>query len=141
MDLSKHASSKEGCSSSESGWTMYITSPMGKDDEECTGDDNSDRHIEEDDRNTDDPEKESDDSMASDASSGPSHQQKLTNYRNNYGKTGSKHDKFFHQEIKQKKRGETMKIMPEVKENSALLRNTKNVQSTDGCKCKYATAK
>ncbi|XP_038725507.1 protein SOB FIVE-LIKE 3-like [Tripterygium wilfordii] len=93
MDSSKHTSSKEGCSSSESGWTMYIASPMEEDDEECSGDDNSNKHMEEGDKNADHRDEESDDSMASDASSGPSHQQKLKNYRDNYGKAGPKHDK------------------------------------------------
>ncbi|KAI4346761.1 hypothetical protein L6164_007631 [Bauhinia variegata] len=70
----------EGCSSSESGWTMYIESPMEEDDSRCIndnyeyGDDiygknrkqKQGKKVE---------DAESDDSMASDASSGPIHHQ------------------------------------------------------------------
>ncbi|XP_022135292.1 uncharacterized protein LOC111007289 isoform X2 [Momordica charantia] len=67
----------EECHSSESGWTMYIGSPAGGSsdadaDAAPSGDDGEDEDEDEDcyGNNQD----ESDDSMASDASSGPSHQ-------------------------------------------------------------------
>ncbi|KAL2338252.1 hypothetical protein Fmac_012698 [Flemingia macrophylla] len=58
----------EECQSSESGWTMYIGSPMQDSDDNSDSSDeyeNSTQACPQDD--------ESDDSMASDASSGPSH--------------------------------------------------------------------
>ncbi|XP_073053897.1 uncharacterized protein [Primulina eburnea] len=78
MDSSKIHEETEECSSNESGWTMYIASP----DRELDYDDYED---EEEYSNggqtyTKDPKKDahedvdSDDSMASDASSGPSYQ-------------------------------------------------------------------
>ncbi|KAJ0098853.1 hypothetical protein Patl1_21567 [Pistacia atlantica] len=75
MDSSKNHFSTEGCSSSESGWTMYIDSPMQEDD------DDDDHHYRNSNKYTsvnddrEDNKEESDDSMASDASSGPSHHQ------------------------------------------------------------------
>ncbi|XP_021909350.1 nonsense-mediated mRNA decay protein 2-like [Carica papaya] len=73
----------EECRSSESGWTMYIGSPINgdyhhdqEDDDDDDGDyeDDGDRHDggEDDDDLGDREEADSDDSMASDASSGPS---------------------------------------------------------------------
>jgi len=59
----------EECHSSESGWTMYIGSPMD-DGGHSDDSDNDEEGIETSPQNDDD---ESDDSMASDASSGPSH--------------------------------------------------------------------
>lgn len=61
---------EEECESSESGWTMYIGSPIEDVDEELSDDGDND---DDDDITQADPEVESDDSMASDASSGPSH--------------------------------------------------------------------
>ncbi|XP_027922047.1 MATH and LRR domain-containing protein PFE0570w [Vigna unguiculata] len=68
----------EECHSSESGWTMYIGSPM--DDAGHTDDaaDNDHQAVQTDPQNADDDDDEDedesdDDSMASDASSGPSH--------------------------------------------------------------------
>ncbi|XP_057961802.1 protein SOB FIVE-LIKE 1-like [Malania oleifera] len=82
MESSQVLGVPEECSSSESGWTMYIGSPThnydyeGEDTntEDGGGDDNNDKdnHSDNDDNNDDD---ESDDSMASDASSGPSHRE------------------------------------------------------------------
>ncbi|KVH96336.1 hypothetical protein Ccrd_001579 [Cynara cardunculus var. scolymus] len=71
MEFSKYLGVAEGCSSSESGWTMYIVSPMHETN-------NNHHHHDVDDaideihdgyHNGD-----SDDSMVSDASSGPSRQ-------------------------------------------------------------------
>ena len=84
MESLKQFSGVEGCSSSESGWTMYISSPMEEDQVECSNDihddDDDDDHDNKhqikkhnsDKKNEDD---DSDDSLASDASSGPSHPQ------------------------------------------------------------------
>ena len=77
MDSYKQLSGAEGCSSSESGWTMYIASPMQEDDAGCSNDseENDDFYggnkKEKQRMKIDDAE--SDDSMASDASSGPVH--------------------------------------------------------------------
>lgn len=69
---------KEECSSSESGWTTYISSPIKVDEDEVVDEDyyegyniyNYSSKVEhEEERN-----KDSDDSMASDASSGPNYQ-------------------------------------------------------------------
>ncbi|KAL9314262.1 hypothetical protein ACSQ67_019714 [Phaseolus vulgaris] len=63
---------EEECHSNESGWTMYIGSPR---DEEAHYDDNEEKGYSLDYDYEDaeaDPDVESDDSMASDASSGPS---------------------------------------------------------------------
>ncbi|XP_020239258.1 uncharacterized protein LOC109818238 [Cajanus cajan] len=66
-------SSEEECHSNESGWTMYIGSPRDEDDAHC-GDEENDRSMDYDYEGAQaDPDAESDDSMASDASSGPSH--------------------------------------------------------------------
>ncbi|KAL7192324.1 hypothetical protein ACSBR2_024208 [Camellia fascicularis] len=77
MESSHNLGDAEECQSSESGWTMYIGSPIDNSDD---GDDN-DSDVG-DDNNNDDyvnrivkHEDESDDSMASDASSGPSHRE------------------------------------------------------------------
>ncbi|XP_021296771.1 uncharacterized protein LOC110426010 [Herrania umbratica] len=69
MDPFKHFLSKEGCSSSESGWTRYLASPM-QDDFEGSEDNYNKYSIKD-----DDGEGNSDDSMVSDASSAPSHHQ------------------------------------------------------------------
>ncbi|RHN74217.1 hypothetical protein MtrunA17_Chr2g0307841 [Medicago truncatula] len=68
--------SEEECHSSESGWTMYIGSPINHEDENFDHDykDNNKVHYYQEIHQTQvDAEIESDDSMASDASSGPSH--------------------------------------------------------------------
>ncbi|KZV18622.1 hypothetical protein F511_03516 [Dorcoceras hygrometricum] len=77
MDSSKVHQETEECSSNESGWTMYIASP----DQELDYDDYEDEeeYIIGEQTYTKDPDKhteevDSDDSMASDASSGPSYQ-------------------------------------------------------------------
>ncbi|RDX74743.1 hypothetical protein CR513_45473, partial [Mucuna pruriens] len=70
--LRMEPSGAEECHSSESGWTMYIGSPM---DDGGHSDDNDDNNGHEGTRvhRPQDDDDESDDSMASDASSGPSH--------------------------------------------------------------------
>ncbi|XP_010261658.1 PREDICTED: prostatic spermine-binding protein-like [Nelumbo nucifera] len=75
MESSQLFGGTEECSSSESGWTMYIASPIHNDD----GDDDHHDYEEEDDDgndgNSSDDDNDSDDSMASDASTGPSHRE------------------------------------------------------------------
>ncbi|KAG7564160.1 Integrase catalytic core [Arabidopsis suecica] len=70
---------REECSSSESGWTTYISSPMEEEEEEVIDEVYYEGHSIEKDRrkfaNEYENNKDSDDSMASDASSGPSYQQ------------------------------------------------------------------
>ena len=79
MEFSQDGGGSEECSSSESGWTMYLASPMHDDDDDGDGEvedgagedhgritsSNSDEYNEEDGGGGDD------DSLASDASSGP----------------------------------------------------------------------
>ncbi|KDP24307.1 hypothetical protein JCGZ_25603 [Jatropha curcas] len=98
MDSSKHHLGTEGCSSSESGWTMYIASPMEEDDNECSDhvvDDNDHNTIAIDGNFNDEggDEQDSDDSMASDASSGPNHRYKYENGQTSRGTTSVKQDK------------------------------------------------
>ncbi|KAF1888679.1 hypothetical protein Lal_00036720 [Lupinus albus] len=75
MDSYKQIWGVEGCSSSESGWTMYIGSPMQDDDAGCSNE--YDEFCEIYGENSRKKQgikvdaEESDDSMASDASSGP----------------------------------------------------------------------
>ncbi|KAL9293347.1 hypothetical protein AtEden1_Chr3g0192111 [Arabidopsis thaliana] len=70
---------REECSSSESGWTTYLSSPMEEEEEEVIDEVYYEGHIIEKDirkyANEYEINKDSDDSMASDASSGPSYQQ------------------------------------------------------------------
>ncbi|KAK4350391.1 hypothetical protein RND71_029704 [Anisodus tanguticus] len=74
MEPNSHISNEgEECQSSESGWTMYIGSP---DDDEMNyeGDfDEDEEDVGRDHKNINDDDDDTDDSMASDASSGPSH--------------------------------------------------------------------
>ncbi|XP_020228662.1 uncharacterized protein LOC109809695 isoform X2 [Cajanus cajan] len=62
----------EECHSSESGWTMYIGSPVDDNDDGDNHKSDDDEHCTQA-RPQDDYDDASDDSMASDASSGPSH--------------------------------------------------------------------
>ncbi|CAI9756130.1 unnamed protein product [Fraxinus pennsylvanica] len=80
MDSSKILEGNEECSSNESGWTMYIASPVDEYnlDDEDTDDGSNDKQ--EDGLHAEDVagDTDSDDSMASDASSGPSHREHLS---------------------------------------------------------------
>lgn len=80
MESSKQLLGTEGCSSSESGWTMYIDSPIHEEAEEYDDDDDDDRdeHNDDDDHDenhvtnhTKGSDADTDDSMVSDASSRP----------------------------------------------------------------------
>ncbi|KAJ0989661.1 hypothetical protein J5N97_008017 [Dioscorea zingiberensis] len=69
----------EECSSSESGWTMYLASPMHDDDDDDQDDDqvvDEINNVHEDDHGQEEEEDDDEDdgdSMASDASTGPTH--------------------------------------------------------------------
>ncbi|GKA02753.1 hypothetical protein Tco_0675534 [Tanacetum coccineum] len=70
MEYSKYLGAAEECSSSESGWTMYIVSPMHESSYNiCHGYDHGHGH-----RSGYDQSHDNDDSMVSDASSHPSRQ-------------------------------------------------------------------
>ncbi|KAJ7956531.1 acidic leucine-rich nuclear phosphoprotein 32 family member B-like [Quillaja saponaria] len=77
MESSQNFGGAEECHSSESGWTMYIGSPIDGDDDdvehEGDQDDNGDDDDDDDSLEVDHHQDDSDDSMVSDASSGPSH--------------------------------------------------------------------
>ncbi|XWS36884.1 hypothetical protein CRYUN_Cryun20dG0123500 [Craigia yunnanensis] len=91
MDPFKHFLSTEGRSSSESGWTRYLASPM-EDDFQCSEDNYNNNHNIKDD--VDNGEGYSDDSMVSDASSAPSHHQyKHKDGQDSHGSDHLKHDK------------------------------------------------
>ncbi|KZV27502.1 ATPase family AAA domain-containing protein 2 [Dorcoceras hygrometricum] len=85
MDSSKILEDTEECSSNESGWTMYIASPvheLGYDDYEDEEYCSTDEQIyERDGAGREDGDVDSDDSMASDASSGPSYQGQSYGFR------------------------------------------------------------
>lgn len=68
MESSQAHAAAEEHSGSESGWTMYINSPI-----QSENDNYKDIHVDDDGDCDDDDEESDDNSMASDASSGPSH--------------------------------------------------------------------
>ncbi|XWS37225.1 hypothetical protein CRYUN_Cryun19dG0025100 [Craigia yunnanensis] len=99
MDPSKIFGGNEECHSSESGWTMYIGSPIqGGDDDDDGHSDADDAYAADNGGHADETEAnheaDSDDSMASDASSGPSHQgvQFYGNMEGGHGTSYFKHD-------------------------------------------------
>ncbi|KAJ1435419.1 hypothetical protein SESBI_04925 [Sesbania bispinosa] len=104
MDSFKQIWGAEGCSSSESGWTMYIASPMQEDDAGCSNENDGYHHHDiygENRRKKQGAkvdEEESDDSMASDASSGPIHyhQHSYSHSQSSHGTAASKKDKQDH---------------------------------------------
>lgn len=74
-DSSENLGGTEECNSSESGWTIYIASPIHENDDDSDDSYNStERKGYKDYRSDDGGDAASDDSLASDASSGPSHQ-------------------------------------------------------------------
>ncbi|KAJ7971152.1 Acetyl-coenzyme A carboxylase carboxyl transferase subunit beta like [Quillaja saponaria] len=88
----------EGYSSSESGWTIYISSPMREDEAECSNNHEEYDYIYDAHRKQKHGMKieneDSDDSMASDASSGPGvHQYMHFCTEVNHGKAQFKQDK------------------------------------------------
>lgn len=100
----------EGCSSSESGWTMYISSPIKEDDAEIRNSNISDEkkmkkqfvyHT-----NAED-DFGSDDSMTSDASSGPRlHCNSRSHGKGSHGKNEKKHSEHKTTNKKEKKTGD-----------------------------------
>ncbi|KAJ0245454.1 Protein SOB FIVE-LIKE 3 [Hirschfeldia incana] len=122
----------EECSSSESGWTTYISSPMKEDEEEVSDEFYYEGHITENDGrkyvNEYENNKDSDDSMASDASSGPSYHQTSNRGRSredrvlrNVKSASKSEDDYDHKHddknsgnhkcrIKEKKEGETKRM-------------------------------
>ena len=123
MDSSKAFGGSEECSSSESGWTKYIASPTHEDGLN-ENDDYNDLGADKKGDNTDD-DHGSDDSMASDASSGPSHPNL------HYGSHLSGH--FKHLECE-----DQSKIFPGKKpykqaENKTREKRTKSEKEKTGC--------
>lgn len=125
MDSSKIDEDNEDCSSNESGWTTYIASPEHDDDDEDDAED-EDRTIDRKADAHDSEEGESDDSMASDASSGPSLQEWSTGKFGGSYAANKDHRKWFgkkhhqHEEKKTyKEEIEAAKIKPGQRANSA----------------------
>ncbi|GFZ18380.1 hypothetical protein Acr_27g0001190 [Actinidia rufa] len=119
MDSSKVLGDSEECSSSESGWTMYIASPIRE--YSNFENDEEDDHGEYKKGNND----ESDDSMASDASSRPSHPElngsgKRSHVFGNFKHSESKvHSKFSsgrkpYEQVEKKTHEKTIKAVKEV---------------------------
>lgn len=82
---------EEECHSNESGWTMYIGSPRDEDAQHCDDDDHHHHSFLEEDYDYESAaaaaqhcDVESDDSMASDASSGPSKSKEQVKKNNKY---------------------------------------------------------
>ncbi|PIA57567.1 hypothetical protein AQUCO_00600347v1 [Aquilegia coerulea] len=142
MDASDHVFEEaEECTSNESGWTMYIASPMHDDDD----DENDDGDLSDGEEHEDD---DSDDSMLSDASSGPSHLQEplgkvddghgfSTSFNNSKKKDDS--DRKFYSYNKpnrqmEKKRGEGKNIKLEKREASELVVNSSTSSVLSGTK-------
>lgn len=126
MDSSKFVEGVGECSSSESGWTSYIVSSIH--DDQNNNDDwdgSTERHH----RNKKDAEDvDSDDSMASDASSGPSdHGRSFFGKGYGFGHAGKKDEKKFvskkHDQVDEKKhhheQRKSAKGTPENRANSA----------------------
>ncbi|CAA2977464.1 Hypothetical predicted protein [Olea europaea subsp. europaea] len=133
MDSSKSLEGTEECSSNESGWTMYIASPVNEynHDDEVNDDDSIDKQ--EDGLHAEDVagDTDSDDSMASDASSGPSHREDLCgNIRGShcpgdFGHAGDKDNiKWFgkkhHQQEEKKPRDEQIKAAKDKPEHREI---------------------
>lgn len=121
MDSSKVVQGAEECSSSESGWTMYIDSPdKGYKREDDDDDDDDDGHVEQ--QGYKKKDDDSDDSMASDASSGPSYQGNLSHAGKGDERkyVGKKHIQ--QEEKKKKKQHEQKKI--EKANNAGRLKKT-----------------
>ncbi|MCL7025475.1 hypothetical protein MKW94_003175 [Papaver nudicaule] len=78
----------EECSSSESGWTMYIASPMDNDGSNVTNGDgyHSDEQLRKYKKKMKNNYDDSDDSMNSDASSGPNHRYSVDGGTSHYRK-------------------------------------------------------
>ncbi|XP_011021139.1 PREDICTED: uncharacterized protein LOC105123304 [Populus euphratica] len=98
MDSYKHILGAEGCSSSESGWTTYLASPVQEDEDDEGSYDGNNYKAQDVSNNyhyaaAAAADEVSDDSMASDASSGPYHQ---NTHENGHGTENFKHNKGGH---------------------------------------------
>ncbi|PIN12752.1 hypothetical protein CDL12_14636 [Handroanthus impetiginosus] len=108
MDSSKYLQGNEECSSSESGWTTYIASPDNETDQSEYEDVMTVEQVRGYKKDDVEEDVDSDDSMASDASSGPSDQRHLYRDERKYV-VGKKHiqqeekKKQQHQQIKAEK--------------------------------------
>ncbi|XP_073284503.1 protein SOB FIVE-LIKE 4-like [Primulina huaijiensis] len=112
--------STEECSSNESGWTTYIASSPDKEDDPTQDEDDEcgssmDEGVNQQESEDDAENMDTDDSMASDASSGPSDRKRLSNTRKKnerklYG--GEK----CHKKEDRKKSGEKIKVEEEKSE-------------------------
>nr|XP_016456414.1 PREDICTED: uncharacterized protein LOC107780398 [Nicotiana tabacum] len=96
MESSKLTGGTEECSN-ESGWTMYIASPIHQYNQEDydNGDERNsrkrDKYLYNDNDDDDNEDGESDDSLVSDATSGPGHQEVCTSIDRSHGKLQFKH--------------------------------------------------
>lgn len=114
---------EEECHSNESGWTMYIGSPRDEDAQHC--DDDDDNHSLEEDYYDYEAaaaqhcDVESDDSMASDASSGPSKSKEQVNKKDN---------KYYCSEKKVEKKNEIMAFANSMDKAPAAVQNGSKVK-------------
>lgn len=119
MESSKVFGGTEECQSSESGWTMYIGSPMAggdDDDDESYSINGGTIHDANEEHNGGGHGDDSDDSMASDASSGPSY--RCGNGENGYG--GMAYLK--HDEKKDKYKSEKKETKPAMEKQRGIRR-------------------
>lgn len=119
---------EEECQSNESGWTMYIGSPIDHEDGNSDDDDDDDGEVDcYDEGILADAEVESDDSMASDASSGPSHYG-LTNFQQ---KVEEKYheEEYFPDHKKEIKKQENQVVEKKVEKKQMVFMNNKGKDS------------
>ncbi|GAV77763.1 hypothetical protein CFOL_v3_21233 [Cephalotus follicularis] len=155
MESSQLFGDTEECHSSESGWTMYIGSPVHSDDggdadgHSHSGDDENDDDPGGDDDSEANSEDDSDDSMASDASSGPSrdHQGNPYGYRGHgmaheEGKGNGKHclEKGANKAVK-KERAERSSRKEEKEESVVMATRANNTATHSGSKVRKSTWK
>ncbi|XP_059302562.1 protein SOB FIVE-LIKE 4-like [Lycium ferocissimum] len=137
----------EECNSSESGWTMYIGSPSngeGDGDLEYNGDfDEFEDHNNKEAINRDDDEDgDTDDSMASDASSGPSHFSRngksggvaMVHYKNPKEKGKAKDCSFTNNKAKNSVKNGYKNDQGKVKESMFATKGTKGASNGGGNK-------
>lgn len=117
---------EEECHSNESGWTMYIGSPRDEDAQHCDDDDHHHHSFLEEDYDYESAaaaaqhcDVESDDSMASDASSGPSKSKEQVNKKDN---------KYYCSEKKVEKKNEIMAFNSKDKAPAAVHQNDSKVK-------------
>ncbi|KAG4378669.1 hypothetical protein AAZX31_17G080200 [Glycine max] len=121
----------EGCHSSESGWTMYIGSPIDDAGHSSDNDDNNKKGTQAHPQDDDDDDDESDDSMASDASSGPSHHHGFADFRRDAEEENDENKYCL-----EKKAGKTQHKQMEgkkVEKNGMLIVDSKDKSPVQGC--------